>query len=83
LIGEPQPPPFLIGNETDDSNVPLMQSKNLAEALRTVIGAHNPQCGAYLRAAKAPQKLGYTDIKHMSASISGWKARGMKTESGK
>jgi rhodanese-related sulfurtransferase len=42
----------------------------------------NPKCGAYLRAAKAAQKLGYTNIKHMSAGISGWKAAGMKTESG-
>jgi rhodanese-related sulfurtransferase len=42
----------------------------------------NPKCGAYLRAAKAAQKLGYTNIKHMSAGISGWKAAGMKTEPG-
>ena len=40
----------------------------------------NPKCGAYLKAAKAAQKLGYTNIKHMSAGISGWKAAGMKTE---
>jgi len=31
-----------------------------------------PQCGAYLKAAKAAQKLGYTNIKHMAAGISGW-----------
>ena len=42
----------------------------------------NPKCGAYLRAAKAAEKLGYTNIKHMSAGISGWKAAGMKTEAG-
>jgi rhodanese-related sulfurtransferase len=42
----------------------------------------NPKCGAYLKAAKAAQKLGYTNIKHMSAGISGWKAAGLKTESG-
>jgi rhodanese-related sulfurtransferase len=42
----------------------------------------NPKCGAYLRAAKAAEKLGYTNIKHMSAGISGWKAAGMKTEPG-
>jgi rhodanese-related sulfurtransferase len=35
-----------------------------------------------LRAAKAAQKLGCTDIKHMSAGISGGKAAGMKTEAG-
>jgi rhodanese-related sulfurtransferase len=43
----------------------------------------NPACGAYLRAAKAAQKLGYTNIKHMSAGIDGWKAAGLKTEAGK
>jgi len=43
----------------------------------------NPQCGAYLRAAKAAQKLGYTNIKHMSAGIDGWKAAGLKTETAK
>jgi rhodanese-related sulfurtransferase len=42
----------------------------------------NPKCGAYLKAAKAAQKLGYTNIRHMSAGISGWKAAGLKTESG-
>ena len=42
----------------------------------------NPKCGAYLKAAKAAEKLGYTNIKHMSAGISGWKTAGMKTEPG-
>ena len=42
----------------------------------------NPKCGAYLKAAKAAEKLGYTNIKHMTAGISGWKAAGMKTEAG-
>lgn len=43
----------------------------------------SPKCGAYLKAAKAAQNLGYTNIKHMSAGISGWKAAGMTTEPGK
>jgi len=42
----------------------------------------NPKCGAYLRAARAAQKLGYTNIQHMAAGIAGWKAAGMKTEAG-
>jgi rhodanese-related sulfurtransferase len=59
---------------------------NLAASLPADKGAlivaycGNPKCGAYLRAAKAAQKLGYTNIKHMSAGISGWKAAGEKTE---
>ena len=57
---------------------------SLPEKKEALIVAYcgNPKCGAYLKAAKAAQKLGYTNIKHMSAGISGWKAAGMKTEAG-
>jgi rhodanese-related sulfurtransferase len=57
---------------------------NLPQKKDALIVAYcgNPKCGAYLRAAKAAQKLGYTNIKHMSAGISGWKEVGMKTEPG-
>lgn len=40
----------------------------------------NPKCQAYLSAAKAAEKLGYKNIKHMSAGIAGWKDAGEKTE---
>jgi rhodanese-related sulfurtransferase len=43
----------------------------------------NPKCGAYLMAAKAAAKLGYTNIKHMPAGIDGWNAAKMPTEPGK
>ena len=43
----------------------------------------NPGCGAYLRAAKAAQKLGYKNIKHMAAGIDGWKAAKLPTETAK
>jgi rhodanese-related sulfurtransferase len=33
-----------------------------------------PQCSAYKAAANAAEKLGYTNVKHLSAGISGWKA---------
>ncbi len=42
-----------------------------------------PQCNAYTAAAKAAKELGYTNVKHLSAGISGWKAAGEKTEAGK
>ena len=32
-----------------------------------------PKCMAYQAAAKAATKLGYKNVKHMSAGISGWK----------
>jgi rhodanese-related sulfurtransferase len=43
----------------------------------------NPKCMAYQAAAKAAKKLGYTNIKHLSAGIAGWKEAGEKTEAGK
>jgi len=43
----------------------------------------NPGCPAYLQAAKAAQKLGYTNIKHMPAGIDGWNEAKMPTEPGK
>ena len=39
-----------------------------------------PTCGAYAAAAKAAQELGYTNIKHLSAGISGWKDAGAPLE---
>lgn len=39
-----------------------------------------PTCGAYAAAAKKAKELGYTNVKHLSAGISGWKKAGEKTE---
>jgi rhodanese-related sulfurtransferase len=39
-----------------------------------------PKCMAYQTAAKAASKLGYKNIKHMSAGIAGWKEASMKME---
>ncbi len=39
-----------------------------------------PSCRAYQRAAKVAEKAGYTNVKHLSAGISGWKSAGKKTE---
>ena len=41
-----------------------------------------PKCRAYEAAAKAAAKLGYTNVKHLTAGISGWQDAGEKTESG-
>ncbi len=42
----------------------------------------NPKCTAYQQAATAAQKLGYKNVKHMSAGIAGWVEAGQKTEKG-
>ena len=39
-----------------------------------------PRCMAYLRPASEAKKLGYTNIKHLAAGISGWRDAGEKTE---
>jgi rhodanese-related sulfurtransferase len=42
-----------------------------------------PSCKAYQAAATAAEKLGYKNVKHMSAGISGWLQAGEKTEKAK
>jgi len=39
-----------------------------------------PMCGAYKAGAEAATKLGYTNVKHFSAGIKGWKAADEKIE---
>ena len=41
-----------------------------------------PQCMAYKEAAQAAKELGYKNVKHLSAGISGWKESGQKTQQG-
>lgn len=38
----------------------------------------NEYCGAYKKAALAAQKLGYTNVRHYSPGIAGWKKSGAK-----
>ncbi len=60
--------------------------KNLAAALpadkSTLIVAYcgGPMCQAYQAAASAAVKLGYKNVKHMSAGIAGWTKAGEATE---
>jgi rhodanese-related sulfurtransferase len=59
-------------------------AKLLPEDKNALIVAYcgGPQCMAYKQAAKAAEKLGYKNVKHMSAGIAGWKSAGEKTEKG-
>jgi len=62
------------------------REKDLAKVLRkdkdALIVAYcgGPQCMAYKAAAKKAVAMGYTNVKHLSAGISGWKTAGEKTE---
>ncbi len=63
--------------------------KDLAKALPAdkdaliVAYCGGPKCSAYKAAADAAGKLGYKNVKHMSAGISGWVDAGEKTEKAK
>jgi rhodanese-related sulfurtransferase len=41
-----------------------------------------PQCMAYKAAAEKAVAMGYTNVKHLTAGISGWKSAGEKIETG-
>jgi rhodanese-related sulfurtransferase len=65
------------------------QKKNLASVLpkdkNALVVAYcgGPQCQAYQAAAQAAEKLGYKNVKHLSAGISGWEKAGQKMASAK
>ena len=42
----------------------------------------NERCKAYMQAAIKAKELGYTNVKHYSKGIAGWKSAGEKTEPG-
>ncbi len=42
----------------------------------------NERCQAYRQAAAKAKELGYTNVKHYSKGIAGWKGAGEKTEPG-
>lgn len=57
-------------------------AKALPKDKNTLIVAYcgGPSCKAYQAAATKAEKLGYKNVKHMSAGISGWKSAGEKLE---
>ena len=57
-------------------------AKNLPADKGALVVAYcgGPTCNAYAAAAKAAKELGYTNVKHLSAGISGWKAAGADLE---
>ena len=72
--------PSAIDFETNEEKL----AKVLPQDKNALIVAYcgGPKCNAYKQAAKAAEKLGYKNIKHLSAGISGWKEAGEKTEKG-
>lgn len=63
------------------SNMSDIASKLPADKGALVVAyCGGPSCNAYTKAANAATKLGYTNVKHLSAGISGWLQAGEKTE---
>jgi len=68
------------------TSISFKATKDLAKALpedkNTLIVAYcsEPLCSAYRDAADAAAKLGYTNIKYLSAGIRGWVKAGRKVE---
>jgi rhodanese-related sulfurtransferase len=60
-------------------------AKHLPADKSTLVVAYcgNEQCGAYKQAAKAAQDLGYTNVKHYSKGIAGYKTSGAPIETAK
>lgn len=58
----------------------LKKSLPADKAALVVAYCGSPKCGAYQAAAKQAKELGYTNVKHLSAGISGWKEAGEKME---
>jgi rhodanese-related sulfurtransferase len=62
------------------------KTKDLAKLLPAdkssliVAYCYGESCAAYRRAALEAQKLGYTNVKHYAAGITGWKAQQEKVE---
>jgi rhodanese-related sulfurtransferase len=58
----------------------LAQSLPKDKAALVVAYCGGSKCGAYKAGADAATKLGYTNVKHFSGGISGWKTAGEKVE---
>ena len=70
--------PGAIDFQTEKS---ALSSKLPADKSALVVAyCGSPTCGAYAAAAKAAKELGYTNVKHLSAGISGWKDAGAPLE---
>ena len=70
--------PSALNYDTVKANLAKVLPKDKKALIVAYCGG--PKCKAYQAAATAAEKLGYKNIKHMSAGISGWKEAGQKIE---
>lgn len=72
--------PGAIDFATDASKMEKALPKDKTALIVAYCGG--PQCMAYKEAAAKAKALGYTNVKHLTAGISGWKSAGEKVEKG-
>lgn len=73
--------PGAIDFKGNAKNISVLLPKDKGALIVAYCGG--PSCKAYKAAAQAAEDLGYTNVKHMSAGISGWKGAGEKMEKAK
>lgn len=69
--------PGAIDFESNEEKIASLLPKDKNALIVAYCGG--PKCMAYKQAAKVAEKLGYKNVKHLSAGISGWKEAGEKT----
>ena len=72
--------PGAIDFEANEAKIASLLPKDKNALIVAYCGG--PKCMAYKQAAKKAEELGYKNVKHLSAGISGWKEAGEKTEKG-
>ena len=72
--------PGALDFEANKANLAKVLPKDKGALIVAYCGG--PRCGAYAAAAKAAEKLGYTNVRHLTAGISGWREAHEPTESG-
>jgi rhodanese-related sulfurtransferase len=70
--------PTAIDYEKDGATLDKVLPADKAALVIAYCGG--PKCNAYKAAAKKAKELGYTNVKHLSAGISGWKEADEATE---
>ncbi|HVK58799.1 MAG TPA: rhodanese-like domain-containing protein [Candidatus Kapabacteria bacterium] len=70
--------PGAIDFESNEAKFASLLPKDKSALIVAYCGG--PKCMAYKQAAKKAEELGYKNVKHLSAGISGWKEAGEKTD---
>jgi rhodanese-related sulfurtransferase len=72
--------PGAINFETSKGNLASLLPQDKGALIVAYCGG--PKCHAYQSAADAAASLGYTNVKHLTAGISGWRDAGAPVEKG-